>query len=136
MGKKENKAVAALGIKMKKSNILITWKEHVSRTGIHLDPVSLANAEAKLNQCCEVLAVGSDVTDIKPGDFVLMGGAGRLITLNDGAYGIIKEHMVDATFPSMPKIGKDDGESHGTIRTDITQNEFDKFGAKHKYPAK
>jgi hypothetical protein len=136
MGKKENKAIASLGIKMKKSNILITWTEFVSRTNIQLDPVSRANAEAAINQCCEVLAVGSDVTDIKPGDFVLMGGAGRLITLNDSTYGIIKEHMVDATFPTMPKIGKDEGEAHGTIRTDITQGEFNKFGAKHKYPAK
>lgn len=124
------------GMKMKKSNILIEWKEYVSRTSIKLDPISQANAEAKINQCCKVLAVGSDVTDIKPGEFVLMGGAGRLIVLNDVAYGIIKEHMVDATFPTMPKIGRDEGESHGAIRTDISQKEFDKFAVKHKYPAK
>ena len=38
-----------------------------------------------------------------------MGGAGRLITINDVVYGIIKEHMVDAVFSKEPKIGKDEG---------------------------
>ncbi len=123
-----------LGISMKKSNILIEWTDYVSRTSIQLDPASLANAEAKLNQCCKVLAVGDDVTDIKVGNYVLMGGAGRLITLNDTTYGIIKEHMVDATFLTMPKIGKDEGDSQGAIRTDITANQLEKFSKKHKYP--
>ena len=134
MGNK-NTIEEKLGINMKKSNILIEWTEYVGRTNIQLDAASLANAEAKINQCCKVLAVGDDVTSIEPGNYVLMGGTGRLITLNDTAYGIIKEHMVDATFLTMPQIGKDDGDSHGTIRTEITQKEFNKFGAKHKYPA-
>ncbi len=118
---------------MTKTNVLITWKEFTTRSGITLDPQALQMAEAKLNQCCQVLAVGDEVKSIKVGDFVLMGGAGRLITINDVVYGIIKEHMVDAVFNKEPKIGKDEGKSQGEIKTSVTQSQLEKFSNKHRY---
>lgn len=117
-----------------RTNVLISWQEFVPRSNIQLNPQAKAEAEAKINQCCEVLAVGDEVKTIKPGQFVLMGGTGRLITINGTVYGIIKEHMVDAVFTSPPKLGKDEGQSHGEINTSITLEQLNKFGKKHEYP--
>jgi len=35
----------------------------------------------------------------------------------------------------MPKVGSDEGESQGTIMTDLTQKQLDRFGEKHSYKA-
>lgn len=119
---------------MTRTNVLIEWQELKVESGLQLDENTKSMMEAKVNQCCKVLAVGDEVKNIKPGEYVLMGGTGRLITINDTVYGIIKEHMVDAVFSTIPKLGRDEGESHGTIRTDITAAQLEKFGKKHKYP--
>jgi hypothetical protein len=115
---------------MTKTNILIEWTRHSSRTNIKLEGRAHEMAEAALNQCNEVLSIGSEVKDIKIGDFVLMGGTGRLITLNGVKYGIIKEHMVDAVFSSKPRIGEDEGVSQGGINTTITREQVKKFSQK------
>jgi hypothetical protein len=119
-----------------RTNILIAWEEYVPRSNMQLTGTALMEAEGKLNQCCEVLAVGDEVKTIKAGQFVLMGGTGRLITINGTVYGIIKEHMVDAVFTSRPRLGKDEGQSQGGINTDITLEQLNKFSQKHRYPSK
>ena len=57
---------------MTKTNILIEWTRHSSRTNIKLEGRAHEMAEAALNQCNEVLSIGSEVKDIKIGDFVLL----------------------------------------------------------------
>ena len=129
MGKGEVKGLKELA-GMTKTNILIEWTRHVSRTNILLEGRAFEMAEAALNQCNKVLSIGAEVKDIKVGDFVLMGGTGRLITLNGTKYGIIKEHMVDAVFNSQPSIGEDEGASQGGINTSVTREQVERFSKK------
>lgn len=123
----KNKEVEALQIEMKQSNILIRWTELAvaKDNGIYMSDSVRAQEEARRNQCCEVLAVGDKVLGIVPGNYVLMGGAGRLITLNGVVYGIIKEHMVDATFKTPPTIGRNEGASQGDITTEKTEGRIE-----------
>jgi hypothetical protein len=137
MGKEKidyTKKLKEWGLKMRRTNILIEWVE-LEAGSIQLQSHTKEYEEAKINQVCKVLAVGDEITGIEPGDYVLMGGAGRLITLDDKVYGIIKEHMVDSVFSGkLPKIGRDEGASQGSITTKLTEQQLDKFSQKHKYP--
>lgn len=130
-----DKEFKKLEMSVTRSNIVIEWKEYKVPAGLQYSPEMIMQKESEQNGICKVLAVGEDVKNIKPGDLALMGGVGRLLTLNNVTYGIVKEHMVDAVFGKMPKVGNDEGESQGTIMTDLTQKQLDKFGEKHSYKA-
>tara|TARA_R100001463_G_scaffold45883_1_gene94360 strand:- start:1463 stop:1858 length:396 start_codon:yes stop_codon:yes gene_type:complete len=130
-----DKEFKKLEMSVTRSNIVIEWKEYKVPAGLQYSPEMIMQKESEQNGICKVLAVGEDVKNIKPGDLALMGGVGRLITLNDTTYGIVKEHMIDAVFGKMPKVGVDEGESQGTIMTDLTQKQLDRFGEKHSYKA-
>jgi hypothetical protein len=128
-----DKEFKKLEMSVTRSNIVIEWKEYKVPAGLQYSPEMIMQKESEQNGICKVLAVGEDVKNIKPGDLALMGGVGRLLTLNNVTYGIVKEHMVDAVFGKMPKVGSDEGESQGTIMTDLTQKQLDRFGEKHSY---
>lgn len=130
-----DKEFKKLEMSVTRSNIVIEWKEYTVPAGLQYSPEMIMQKESEQNGICKVLAVGEDVKNIKPGDLALMGGVGRLLTLNNVTYGIVKEHMVDAVFGKMPKVGNDEGESQGTIMTDLTQKQLDRFGEKHSYKA-
>jgi hypothetical protein len=130
-----DKEFKKLGMSVTRSNIVIEWKEYEVPAGLQYSAEMIQAKEAEQNGICKVLAVGEEVKNVKPGDLALMGGVGRLLTLNGITYGIVKEHMIDAVFTKMPKIGADDGESQGGIMTDLTQQQLDRFGEKHKYKA-
>lgn len=128
------KDVQNAGMEMTLTNIAIDWEELTGWAGIKFpSEETRQEAEAVHNQVCKVLAVGDGVKHIKVGNFVLLGGAGRLLTVNDRTYGIIKEHMVDCHFKTRPKVGKDEGESQGAITTKLTERELKKFSDKHQY---
>jgi hypothetical protein len=128
-----DKEFKKLEMSVTRSNIVIEWKEYKVPAGLQYSPEMIMQKESEQNGICKVLAVGEDVKNIKPGDLALMGGVGRLLTLNNVTYGIVKEHMVDAVFGKMPKVGSDEGESQGTIMTNLTQKQLDRFGEKHSY---
>lgn len=129
-----DKEFKKLGAVLTRSNIAIEWKEYKAPSGLKYDAEMLMQRESELNTICKVLAVGADVLNIKPGAFALMGGVGRLIVLDGNTYGVVKEHMIDMTFKTLPKLGMDEGESQGLIMTDLTQKQVDKFSEKTKYP--
>lgn len=131
------KDLKASTMKLTRTNIAIDWDELVGWAGVIFpNEETRQDAEAMHNQICKVLAVGDDVKFIKPGDFVLLGGVGRLLTINDRTYGIIKDHMVDCHFTERPKVGRDEGEAQGSIVTELTEREYKKFGEKHAYKTK
>ena len=133
-----DKEFEKLKMSLTRSNIVIEWKEYKVPAGLQYDQNMIQQKEAEQNGICKVLAIGTDVKNngtIKVGDLALMGGVGRLIMLNGITYGIVKEHMIDATFKTMPKVGMDDGESQGSIMTDLTKDQLDRFGEKHSYKA-
>lgn len=118
-----------------RSNLVVDWQELSGQGGI-LFPNEEAKMreEARINSICRVLAIGPETETngvIKVGHYVLMGGAGRLVTLDGCTYGIIKEHMVDACFEVLPKLGKDEGSANSGITTKVTSKELDKFANKH-----
>jgi hypothetical protein len=125
-----------LGMAITRSNIVIEWKEYKAPAGLKYSQEMIMAKESEINTVCKVLAVGPEVEAhgiIKPGDLALMGGVGRLLTLNGITYGIVKEHMIDATFKTMPKLGMDEGASQGGLMLDLTKDQIDRFGEKHKY---
>jgi hypothetical protein len=118
---------------MTRSNILIEWRELSESKITFADMYDKEMAEAKLNQCCKVLAVGDDVKVIKPGQYALLGGAGRLLTINGTVYGVVKEHMIDMVFNEPPVLGRDAGKSEGGLILDKTDKKAQKFQDKHKF---
>jgi hypothetical protein len=124
-----------LKAELTRSNIVIEWTEYKAPAGLNYSPEIIQQKEIELNAICKVLAVGEDVKLIKVGRYALMGGAGRLIRLDGNVYGIVKEHMIDMHFATPPVIGEDDGDSQGSIMTDLTQKQLDRFGDKHAYKA-
>ena len=133
--KNDEKAFKELGAHLTRTNIAVEWEEYTTQTGIQIDPQTKMMQEAKLNVVVKVLGVGADVNVIKKGQYALLGGAGRLITLNGTTYGIVKEHMVDMVFDTKPTVDFDEGEAHGDILTEATQAQVERFGKKHKFQA-
>jgi len=120
-----------LGATLTRTNIVVEWEELDSK--IQMSAENRMALEAEKNIICKILGVGADVKDIKPGQFGLMGGAGRLITLNGVTYGIVKEHMIDAAFDTAPVVTIDHGESQGDIVTSATEAQIDRFASKHRF---
>ena len=116
-----------------RTNIAVEWEEFKSKTGIELDPQTKMMEEAKLNAIVKVLSVGEEVKIIKPGQFALLGGAGRLVNLDKNTYGIVKEHMIDMIFNKKPEIDFDEGEAQGEILTSATQEQIKRFSKKTEY---
>ncbi len=117
-------------INLTSSNVLIEWKE-AKDGALHLPEELKAQIEAQNNGITKALAVGPDCKSVKEGDWVLLNGAGRLLVLNGIAYGIIKEHQVDATFEKKPILGRNDQDTVPGLKTSKTENKIKVFNQKH-----
>lgn len=133
MGVELEKKFKKLEATLTRTNVVIEWKE--LDTELTIDPRARMEKEAELNVVVKVLGVGNEVTTIKPGQYALLGGAGRLITLNGDTFGIVKEHMIDMVFDVKPEITFDQGQSQGEIVTSATQEQIKRFSDKHSYNA-
>jgi hypothetical protein len=128
----DEKVLKDLGLSLTRTNIVVEWKK-LPEGKIKLNDKQKYYQETELNTVCKVLAVGNEVKTMKPGQYALMGGEGRLVTLNGTTMGVIKEHMVDMVFDKRPVLNLDFGKSEGTIKTDLTAEQLSQFSEKHKY---
>ena len=90
-----------------------------------------AQINAQNNGITKALAVGPDCKTIKKEDWVLLNGAGRLLTLDGTTYGLVKEHQIDATFKKKPVLGKNELDALPQIKTDKTEKKVIDFNLKH-----
>ena len=123
----------ALKATLTRTNIVVEWTE--LKTELTIEPTVKMQREAELNVIVKILGVGNEIKNMSPGQYALLGGAGRLIALNGTTYGIVKEHMIDMVFDTKPEISFDQGESQGEILTTATEQQIKRFAEKTKYPA-
>jgi hypothetical protein len=112
------------------SNVLLEWKESKEGT-LQLPDELRAQINAQDNGITKALAVGPDCKTIKEGDWVLLNGAGRLLTLDGTTYGLVKEHQIDATFKKKPVLGKTELDPLPSIKTEKTEKKVVDFNLKH-----
>ena len=112
------------------SNVLLEWKESEEGT-LQLPDELRAQINAQNNGITKALAAGPDCKTIKEGDWVLLNGAGRLLTLDGVTYGLVKEHQIDATFKKKPKLGINEFDAAPGLKTEKTKKKVVDFNLKH-----
>jgi len=127
------KEVKELGIEMGLTSVLIEWKEYKSTSGIFLDQYTKFEEESKMNQCPKILAVGPTATTAKVGRYAFIPGGCKMVRINGTLYGIVKDHVIEATFKTIPDLGEQEGTSAGEIKLDKTAKKVKEFEEKAKY---
>jgi len=112
-----------------RDGVLVNWKASDSK--LMLSPELKKEIEMAENGIVEVVEIGPDVKNIKPGQFVLLNAAGRLINLNNKTYGLIKSFQIDGIYSEKPDFVKlEVSESALNINTSKTEQKISQLNKK------